>query len=136
MLLEPVHIRAQPDWILTTMCRASKGLRERRGRPVRAEWQPPTYQPTYLPTYLTNNPRHLIFCGGGQGERGPAGEAGEAGAGGVATAGGAGPPGPQVASFLPLLLSSLELSDTKVYEPEIRVLLGTASFTFLPRSCS
>ena len=29
--------------------------------------------------------------------------------------------------FLYLLLSSLDLSDAKVYEPEIRALLGTAS---------
>ena len=31
-----------------------------------------------------------------------------------------------------LLLSSLELSDTKVYEPEIRALLGTASHFTTP----
>jgi len=36
-----------------------------------------------------------------------------------------------------LLLSSLELSDTKVYEPEIRARLGTAAnFLFFPFSLS
>ena len=33
----------------------------------------------------------------------------------------------QYSSSSPLLLSSLELIDTKVYEPEVRALLGTAS---------
>ena len=32
-----------------------------------------------------------------------------------------------------LLLSSLELSDTKVYEPQIRALLGTTSQTLDPK---
>jgi len=37
--------------------------------------------------------------------------------------------------FSYVLLSSLELSDTKVYEPSIRALLGTASHFFKVVQC-
>jgi len=41
---------------------------------------------------------------------------------------------PSSSSSSSLLLSSLELSDTQVYEPEIRALLGTASHLETPPS--
>jgi hypothetical protein len=37
------------------------------------------------------------------------------------------PPGPSTFSSSSLLLSSLELSDAQIYEPQIRALFGTAS---------